>query len=158
MTHESPYSDLTESSKTTKKSERLNKDMTFKSSFVRLNFIILQTAGRLTCQACTISSKSSILAQIMARTKLVNPAIIWNKNNWPDPVTAWLGICFVSLLTVLIVTSWGEKAERLKSIMPVSPGKAFPSEHHSWEVFRCRFPLEWHTIPASKAKGRSKEE
>lgn len=32
--------------------------------------------GRLTCQARTVLSKGSILAQIMARFELANPAII----------------------------------------------------------------------------------
>lgn len=89
--------------------------------------------GRLTHQACTILSKDSILAQIIAHSELVNPGIIWSKNNWPDPLTAWLEICFVSLHTVLIVTSWGEKAEELKSIMSLQChwDQPFTSRHHS---------------------------
>ena len=119
------------------------------TSFVRWNIIIFQGNGRLTCQACTVLSKGSILAQIIANSELVNPTIICSKNNWPDPVTAWLGICFVSLLTVLIVTSWGEKAERLKSIMPVSLGQAFPSEHHS----RKRpFAADSHQRPSQESQ------
>lgn len=75
-------------------------------------------------------------------------------------MTAWLGICFVSLHTVLIVTSWGEKAEGLKSIMSLQChwDQPFALGHRSRKKpLGGRFPSERHREAARKAKGRSKE-
>ena len=152
MTRESPASEL----KIGKKEKVVGWSKTFKTSFVRWNIIIFQSTLELTCQAHTVLRKGSILAPIMACSELANPAIIWNKNNWPDPATAWLGICFVSLLTVLIVTSC---KKRLKSIMPMSLGRAFPSGHQGRkEVFRCRFPQKGTETQPGKPKAGLKRD
>lgn len=75
-------------------------------------------------------------------------------------MTAWLGICFVSLLTVLIVTSWGEKKKKKRTEIyyaNVTWASIPIGTSQQKRVFRCRFPPEWHRDAARKAKGRSKE-